>query len=138
MRFATAAAGIRYKGRTDVLLLLLAEGTTAAGVLHPLQVPLRAGRLVPRRRWPGGKARGAGRQFRQRQRLHGQDRRGRREAHRGDRRQGAGLPAPDEIFLASTGVIGEPLDASKFEGVLDDCVGAPPPTPLAGAPPRRS
>src|SRR5690606_12981829 len=26
-----------------------------------------------------------------------------------------------EIFLASTGVIGEPLDAGKFAGVLDDC-----------------
>jgi glutamate N-acetyltransferase / amino-acid N-acetyltransferase len=29
--------------------------------------------------------------------------------------------APREVFLASTGVIGEPLDASKFEGVLADC-----------------
>ena len=28
---------------------------------------------------------------------------------------------PGEIFLASTGVIGEPLDASKFRGVLEDC-----------------
>ncbi len=27
-----------------------------------------------------------------------------------------------EIFLASTGVIGEPLDASKFDGVLDKLV----------------
>ena len=25
---------------------------------------------------------------------------------------------PDEVFLASTGVIGEPLDATKFDGVL--------------------
>jgi glutamate N-acetyltransferase/amino-acid N-acetyltransferase len=29
---------------------------------------------------------------------------------------------PDAIFLASTGVIGEPLDATKFAGVLDDLV----------------
>jgi glutamate N-acetyltransferase/amino-acid N-acetyltransferase len=28
---------------------------------------------------------------------------------------------PEEVFLASTGVIGEPLDATKFQGVLDDC-----------------
>jgi len=28
---------------------------------------------------------------------------------------------PGEIFLASTGVIGEPLDATKFDGVLADC-----------------
>ena len=40
---------------------------------------------------------------------------------------------PEQIFLASTGVIGEPLDASKFEGVFerlvteasqDGCLGA--------------
>ena len=33
VRFATAEAGIRYKGRTDLLLALLAPGTTVAGVL---------------------------------------------------------------------------------------------------------
>src|SRR6266481_4655672 len=32
VRMATAAAGIRYKGRTDVLLALLDKGTTVAGV----------------------------------------------------------------------------------------------------------
>jgi len=31
--FATAEAGIRYKNRTDLLLAVLDEGTTAAGVL---------------------------------------------------------------------------------------------------------
>ena len=29
---------------------------------------------------------------------------------------------PDEVFLASTGVIGEPLDASVFDGVMDTLV----------------
>jgi glutamate N-acetyltransferase/amino-acid N-acetyltransferase len=29
--------------------------------------------------------------------------------------------SPDRVFLASTGVIGEPLEASRFEGVLADC-----------------
>ena len=28
---------------------------------------------------------------------------------------------PSDVFVASTGVIGEPLDARKFEGVLADC-----------------
>ena len=28
-----------------------------------------------------------------------------------------------EIFLASTGVIGEPLDATKFDGVLESLTG---------------
>ena len=32
VRLATAAAGIHYAGRTDVLLVLLDEGTAAAGV----------------------------------------------------------------------------------------------------------
>ena len=32
VRFATAAAGIRYKGRRDVMLAVLDEGTEAAGV----------------------------------------------------------------------------------------------------------
>ena len=31
--FATAEAGIRYKGRTDLLLAVLDEGTSVAGVL---------------------------------------------------------------------------------------------------------
>jgi glutamate N-acetyltransferase / amino-acid N-acetyltransferase len=29
--------------------------------------------------------------------------------------------SPDRVFLASTGVIGEPLEASRFEGVLAEC-----------------
>ena len=33
VRFATAEAGIRYKGRTDLLLAVFEPGTTAAGVL---------------------------------------------------------------------------------------------------------
>src|SRR5579884_979542 len=39
VRIATAAAGIRYKGRTDVLLVLLDEGTTAAGVFTRSKCP---------------------------------------------------------------------------------------------------
>ena len=33
VRFATAEAGIRYKGRTDLLVAVMDEGTSAAGVL---------------------------------------------------------------------------------------------------------
>jgi glutamate N-acetyltransferase/amino-acid N-acetyltransferase len=44
---------------------------------------------------------------------------------------------PNEIFIASTGVIGEPLDATKFDGVLATL--APARRPTAGStPPRRS
>src|ERR1700704_4332987 len=38
-RLATAAAGIRYAGRTDVLLVLLDEGTAAAGVFTRSKCP---------------------------------------------------------------------------------------------------
>src|SRR5262247_4031385 len=39
VRLATAAAGIRYAGRTDVLLALLAKGTAVAGVLTRSKCP---------------------------------------------------------------------------------------------------
>ena len=39
VRLATAAAGIRYKGRTDVLLAVLDEGTTVAGVFTQSKCP---------------------------------------------------------------------------------------------------
>ena len=42
-----------------------------------------------------------------------------------------------EIFLASTGVIGEPLDASKFTGVMDGLVTARH-RAISSPPPRRS
>ena len=40
--FATAEAGIRYKGRTDVLMALLAPGTQAAGVFTTSKCPSAA------------------------------------------------------------------------------------------------
>src|ERR1700682_284271 len=39
VRIATAAAGIRYAGRTDVLLALFDQGTTVAGVLTRSKCP---------------------------------------------------------------------------------------------------
>ena len=38
-RLATAAAGIRYKGRTDVLLAVMDKGTTVAGVFTQSKCP---------------------------------------------------------------------------------------------------
>ena len=45
---------------------------------------------------------------------------------------------PAEVFLASTGVIGEPLDAAKFAGVMDGLVAGAQARRLASTPPRRS
>src|SRR5204863_7654835 len=39
VRLATAAAGIRYKNRTDVLLAVLDQGTTVAGVFTRSKCP---------------------------------------------------------------------------------------------------
>jgi glutamate N-acetyltransferase/amino-acid N-acetyltransferase len=39
VRMATAAAGIGYKGRTDVLLALFDKGTTVAGVFTKSKCP---------------------------------------------------------------------------------------------------
>src|ERR1700755_2802906 len=42
VRLATAAAGIRYKNRTDVLLALFDKGTTVAGVFTKSKCPSAA------------------------------------------------------------------------------------------------
>src|SRR5436189_1865425 len=39
VKLATAAAGIRYKGRTDVLLAVLDQGTSVAGVFTKSKCP---------------------------------------------------------------------------------------------------
>ena len=77
VRLATAAAGIRYKGRTDVLLAVLDKGTSGRRRLHQVEMPVGAGRMVPRQA-EGRQGPRAGGEFRQRQRLHRQDRQGSR------------------------------------------------------------
>ena len=57
VRLATAAAGIRYKGRTDVLLALLDKGTTVAGVFTKSKCPSAPVEWC-RARLKGGQARG--------------------------------------------------------------------------------
>ncbi|MBX6327808.1 MAG: bifunctional glutamate N-acetyltransferase/amino-acid acetyltransferase ArgJ [Pseudolabrys sp.] len=118
IRMATAAAGIRYTGRTDVLLALFDEGTTAAGVFTRSKCPSAPVEWC-RARIKYGKARallvnaGNANAF--------TGRKGRTAT-----RLTAALAAkaagckPDEVFLASTGVIGEPLDVGKFAAVMDD------------------
>jgi len=122
LRMATGAAGIRYKGRTDVLLALLDKGTTVAGVFTKSKCPSAAVDWC-RHKIKGGKARvlvvnsGNANAF--------TGRTG-REATR-HTAMSAGKSAkckPGEVLLASTGVIGEPLDARAFDRVMDDLVAA--------------
>src|ERR1700756_2057197 len=56
VRMATAAAGIRYNGRTDVLLALFEKGTTVAGVFTKSKCPSAAVDWC-RERIKGGRAR---------------------------------------------------------------------------------
>ena len=117
VRFATAEAGIKYKNRTDVLLMAFDEGTTAAGVLTRSKCSSAAVDWC-RANLPGGVARGL--VFNS----------GNANAFTGAKgKQSVAMTAdyaakalgcsPSEVFLASTGVIGEPLSADKFAGVLD-------------------
>jgi glutamate N-acetyltransferase/amino-acid N-acetyltransferase len=122
VKLATAAAGIRYKGRTDVLLAILDKGTTVAGVFTRSKCPSAPVEWC-RAKLAGGKSSKAG----SARALVVNS--GNANAFTGRTgRQATALTAsiaakavgcqPAEVFLASTGVIGEPLDATKFDGVL--------------------
>ena len=117
-RFATAEAGIKYKNRTDVLLMAFDEGTTAAGVLTRSKCSSAAVDWC-RANLPGGKARGLVVNSGNANAFTGAKGRQSVELTADYAAKALGC-ATSEIFLASTGVIGEPLPAEKFAGVLDD------------------
>ena len=117
VRFASGEAGVRYKGRTDVMMALLDKGTTVAGVFTKSKCPSAPVDWC-RTKLKSGKARAL-------------------LVNSGNANAFTGKAGADavklaakiaaraagvkehEIFMASTGVIGEPLDASKFDVVLD-------------------
>lgn len=116
VRFATAEAGIRYKGRTDLMVAVLDEGTTVAGVLTQSKT-CSAPVLACRKHLKKGTARilvvnsGNANAFT-----------GKKGAEAVDitvehAAEAAGCK-PHDVFVASTGVIGEPMDAGKFAGLL--------------------
>src|SRR6202166_2619028 len=122
VKLATAAAGIRYQGRTDVLLAVMDKGTTVAGVFTQSKCPSAPVEWCRARLGRGGSSKGG---FARALVVNS----GNANAFTGKTgRQSTALTAsiaakavgckPDEVFLASTGVIGEPLDATKFNGVL--------------------
>lgn len=119
VRFATAEAGIRYKGRTDVMLALFDAPAAVAGVLTRSKCPSAAVDWC-RDRLPGGEARVLVVNSGNANAFTGMKGRKAVELTAKLAAKAAGCRA-SQVFLASTGVIGEPLDAEKFEGVLDDC-----------------
>jgi glutamate N-acetyltransferase/amino-acid N-acetyltransferase len=120
VRIAAGAAGVRYQGRTDVFLVVLDEGTTVAGVLTRSKCPSAPVEWCRENR-RAGKARalvvnsGNANAF--------TGRNGREAAAFTARLAAKAVGCkPSEVFLASTGVIGEPLKASVFDGVMDKLV----------------
>ena len=116
VRFAAGMAGMRYAGRTDVMLALIDEGTTVAGVFTKSKCPsapvdwcrtqLKGGKAYALLVNSGNANAFTGKAGARAVKLSAQllaSAAGIKEKH---------------IFIASTGVIGEPLDASKFQGKL--------------------
>jgi glutamate N-acetyltransferase/amino-acid N-acetyltransferase len=118
VRMATAAAGIKYKNRTDVLLMVFDRPAAVAGVFTKSKCPSAPVDFC-RANLPHGVARAVVVNS------------GNANAFTGVKgRQATALTAQsaaaavgceeNEVYLASTGVIGEPLDATKFSGVLGE------------------
>ena len=119
VRFATAA-GIKYRGRTDVMLALLDKGTQVAGVFTKSKCSSAPVDWC-RSKLAGGKARALVVNSGNANAFTGRD--GLEQARFTAKLAATATGAPiGEIFLASTGVIGEPLDARKFDGVFDRLV----------------
>lgn len=120
VRFATAAAGIRYAGRTDVMLALLDKGTQAAGVFTRSKCPSAPVDWC-RAKLKGGKARAVVVNSGNANAFTGKvgAKAAKLTAEIAAKATGAPL---SEIFIASTGVIGEPLDATRFDGVMEQLV----------------
>lgn len=116
VRFATAEAGIRYKGRADLLVAVMDEGTTAAGVLTQSKTA-SAPVLWCRKGLKKGRARilvvnsGNANAF--------TGKKGREAVDITVQHASEAVGcAPHDVFVSSTGVIGEPLDAAKFAHLL--------------------
>jgi len=120
VRLAACEAGIRYKGRTDLMAAVFDPGTTVAGVLTRSKT-CSAPVLWCRENLQQGKARAlvvnsgnanafTGKKGREATRI---------TAEAAAKAVGC---SRGEVFISSTGVIGEPLDADKFAHLLEGLV----------------
>jgi glutamate N-acetyltransferase / amino-acid N-acetyltransferase len=117
VRLASAAAGIRYAGRTDVLLALFDPGTTVAGVFTRSKCPSAPVDWC-RDRIKRGSARALVVNSGNANAFTGKSGRAATKLTAEIAAKAADCK-PDDVYLASTGVIGEPLDATKFAGVME-------------------
>src|SRR3954463_8363820 len=120
VRLSTAAAGIRYQNRTDVLLVQLEPDTAVAGVLTQSKcasAPVDWCRQNLKSRAARALVVNSGNA----NAFTGKTGRAACEFTARIAAKAIGC-RPDEIYLASTGVIGEPLNAQAFDGVMDQLV----------------
>ena len=116
IRLATGAAGIRYKGRTDVLLVVFDEGASVAGVFTRSKCPSAPVEWC-QARVKGARARALVVNSGNANAFTGKN--GRDACAFTAKVAAAAVGCkPNEVFLASTGVIGEPLPAQAFDGVM--------------------
>ncbi len=113
IRLATAEAGIRYKGRTDLLLVRFDPAATVAGVFTQSRCASAPVDWDRDRLKGGGKARALVVNSGNANAFTGMKGRQAVEATADAAAKALGCDA-DEVFLASTGVIGEPLDPKPF------------------------
>ncbi len=126
VRFAACEAGIRYKGRRDLMIAVMDEGTVVGGVTTRSKT-CSAPVLKCREGLRHGRARalvvnsGNANAF--------TGRKGREAVDiTCDAAARAVGCSTDDIYVASTGVIGEPMDAAKFAHLLGDLARGATPT----------
>lgn len=118
VKLASCEAGIKYKNKKDLMLVVLDENTNIAGVLTRSKTASSAIEWC-RNNLPGGKARalvvnsGNANAFTGMKGL---------QAVEATVKAAADIIdcQPEQVFVASTGVIGEPLEPEKFVGKLAD------------------
>ncbi|MEN0001841.1 MAG: bifunctional glutamate N-acetyltransferase/amino-acid acetyltransferase ArgJ [Pseudomonadota bacterium] len=120
VRLAVAQAGIKYAGRDDLMVIVFDEPAIVAGVFTQSRCPSAPVDLC-RAHLAGGTARalvvnsGNANAF--------TGKKGREAAQATIDMAASALGcAGSEIFISSTGVIGEPLDASKFDSLLAETI----------------
>ncbi len=119
-RFATVEAGIRYRGRPDLLLIEAVAGTSVAGVLTRSAMP---GHPVIwcRKVLPGGRARAVIVNAGNANVCRGAE--GDRAVEAEARAVAAALHCPaEEVLVASTGVIGERLPVERITAKVPELV----------------
>ncbi|MEP7452073.1 bifunctional glutamate N-acetyltransferase/amino-acid acetyltransferase ArgJ [Phyllobacterium sp. SB3] len=117
VRIATAEAGIKYKGRTDVVMMVFDKPAAVAGVFTRSKCPSAAVDFC-RASLKGGSARAVIVNSGNANAFTGKKGRESTKLTAAAAAKAIGCKS-GEVFLASTGVIGEPLDAGKFSHLLD-------------------